>query len=284
MYPGTHAATAPDRPAVIMAGSNATVTYGELDENSARLASALHELGLRTGDVIAVLTDNAPEVFEIYWAAIRSGLYITMINWHLSNDEAAYIVRDSGAQVLIVSGTVAELAVDVAARVPEVGRRYSFGGSIDGYGSYSELLQQAGPRLTDQPRGSDMLYSSGTTGRPKGIKPSLLPIQVDQPGDSITALLAHGFGFTEADVYLSPAPLYHAAPLKWCTAVQALGGTVVVLERFDAVGSLAAIERFGVTATQMVPTMFVRMLQLPHQTRTGYDTSSLRLAMHAAAP
>ena len=109
MYPGTHAATAPDRPAVIMAGSNATVTYGELDENSARLASALHELGLRTGDVIAVLSDNAPEVFEIYWAAIRSGLYITMVNWHLSSDEAAYIVRDSGARVLIASGAVAEL-------------------------------------------------------------------------------------------------------------------------------------------------------------------------------
>ena len=101
MYPGTHAATAPDRPAVIMVGSNATVTYAELDENSARLASALHELGLRTGDVIAVLTDNAPEAFEIYWAAIRSGLYVTFVNWHLSSDEAAYIVRDSGAQVLI---------------------------------------------------------------------------------------------------------------------------------------------------------------------------------------
>ncbi|MGB8206190.1 MAG: acyl-CoA synthetase [Mycobacterium sp.] len=284
MYPGTHAATAPDRPAVIMAGSNATVTYAELDENSARLASALHELGLRTGDVIAVLTDNAPETFEIYWAAIRSGLYITMVNWHLSSDEAAYIVRDSGARVLIVSGAVAELAAQVADRVPEVGHRYSFGGSIDGYGSYSELLQQAGPRLIDQPRGSEMLYSSGTTGRPKGIKPSLLPIQVDEPGDAITALLAHGFRFTDADVYLSPAPLYHAAPLKWCTALQALGGTAVVMERFDAEASLAAIERFHVTATQMVPTMFIRLLQLPEQTRARYDTSSLRLAVHAAAP
>jgi fatty-acyl-CoA synthase len=129
-----------------------------------------------------------------------------------------------------------------------------------------------------------MLYSSGTTGRPKGIKPPLLPIQVDEPGDSIAGLMAHGFGFTEKDIYLSPAPVYHAAPLKWCAGVQALGGTVVVMERFDAEAALAAIERFHVTATQMVPTMFVRLLQLPGENRACYDTSSLRLAVHAAAP
>jgi long-chain acyl-CoA synthetase len=284
MYPGTHASTSPDRPVVIMAGSKATVTYGELETNSARLASALHQLGLRTGDVVAVLSDNAPEAFEIYWAAIRSGLYVTFVNWHLSGDEAAYIVRDSGARVLIASGGVPGLGSEVAGLVPEVGHRYAFGSSIDGYESYSELLKHAGPRLTDQPRGSEMLYSSGTTGRPKGIKPPLLPIQVDEPGDSIAGLMAHGFGFTEKDIYLSPAPVYHAAPLKWCAGVQALGGTVVVMERFDAEAALAAIERFHVTATQMVPTMFVRLLQLPEETRACYDTSSLRLAVHAAAP
>ncbi|HEX7824540.1 MAG TPA: acyl-CoA synthetase [Mycobacterium sp.] len=284
MYPGTHAATAPDRPAVIMADSNETVTYAELDDNSAKLASALYQLGLRTGDVVAVLSDNAPQAFEIYWAAIRSGLYVTFVNWHLSGDEAAYIVSDSGAKVVIASTGVAELAAQVAALVPDVHHRFSFGGSIDGYASYQELLQQAGPRLTDQPRGSEMLYSSGTTGRPKGIKPRLSSIQVDEPGDSIAELLAHGFGFTDQDVYLSPAPVYHAAPLKWCAGVQALGGTVVVMERFDAEKSLAAVEQFHVTALQMVPTMFVRLLQLPEAVRDGYDTSSLRLAVHAAAP
>jgi long-chain acyl-CoA synthetase len=284
MYPGTHAATAPDRPAVIMAGSDRTVTYADLEDNSAHLASALHQLGLRTGDVVAVLSDNAPEAFEIYWAAIRSGLYVTFVNWHLSADEAAYIVRDSGAQVIIASAGVAELGSQVAALVPEVEKRFAFGGVVDGYASYAELLQQAGPRLTDQPRGSEMLYSSGTTGRPKGIKPRLIPIQVDQPGDAITGLLAHGFGFTDQDVYLSPAPVYHAAPLKWCAGVQALGGTVVAMECFDAEASLAAIERFHVTALQMVPTMLVRLLQLPEDTRAKYDTSSLRLAVHAAAP
>jgi long-chain acyl-CoA synthetase len=284
MYPGTHAATAPDRPAVIMAGSGRTITYGQLDENSARLAAALHGLGLRTGDVIALLSDNTPEAFEIYWAAIRSGLYITAVNWHLAPEEAAYIVRDSGAQVVIASAGVRELAEQLVTLAPGVRHWYSFDGEIDGHQSYVELLATAGPRLTDQPRGSEMLYSSGTTGRPKGIKPHLLPIRVDQPGEPLVALLASAFKITADDVYLSPAPVYHAAPLKWCTAVQALGGTVVLMERFDAEKALAAIQRYRVTITQVVPTMFVRMLQLPEENRKAYDVSSMRVAVHAAAP
>ncbi|MDX1888921.1 acyl-CoA synthetase [Mycolicibacterium sp. 050158] len=284
MYPGTHAAAAPERAAVIMAQSGQILTYGQLDENSARTAAALHRLGLRAGDVVAVLSDNVPEAFEIYWAAVRSGLYVTFVNWHLSPAEAAYIAEDSGARVVFASAGVASLGQEVARLVPQIERWYAFGGAIDGYATYSELLRQSGQRLTDQPRGSEMLYSSGTTGRPKGIKPRLLPIQVDQPGDGVTALLQHGFGFTADDVYLSPAPVYHAAPLKWCTAVQALGGTVVLMDRFDAEASLAAIQRYRVTALQMVPTMFIRLLQLPNETREAYDTSSLRLAVHAAAP
>jgi long-chain acyl-CoA synthetase len=284
MYPGTHEASAPNRPAVVMAGSGKTVTYGELDDNSARLASALHALGLRPGDVIALISDNSAEAFEVYWAALRSGLYITAVNWHLAAEEAAYIVRDSGAQVVIVSAGVRSVAEPVVSLVPEVQQWYAFGGDVAGYQSFAELLASAGSRLTDQPRGSEMLYSSGTTGRPKGIKPRLVPGQVDEPGDPLVALLASTFKITENDVYLSPAPIYHTAPLKWCASVQALGGTVVLMERFDAEKALAAIERFRVTVTQMVPTMFVRMLQLPEQTRTAYDVSSLRLAVHAAAP
>ncbi|WP_319455955.1 MULTISPECIES: acyl-CoA synthetase [unclassified Mycobacterium] len=284
MYPGTHAATAPHRPAVIMAGSDRTVTYAELEDNSARLAAALHKLGLRTGDVVAVLSDNVPEAFEIYWAAIRSGLYVTFVNWHLSPAEAAYIVEDSAARVVLTSAGVAALGAELATLAPQVEHWYAFGGAVEGHDSYAELLAQAGPRLIDQPRGSELLYSSGTTGRPKGIKPRLLPIQVDEPGDSFTALLAHGFGINANDVYLSPAPVYHAAPLKWCATVHALGGTVVVMDRFDAETSLAAIQQYQVTALQMVPTMFVRLLQLPEEARAAYDTSSLRLAVHAAAP
>jgi long-chain acyl-CoA synthetase len=284
MYPGTHAASTPDRPAVVMAGSGHVVTYAELDENSARLASALHELGLGRGDVIAMLSDNAAETFEIYWAAIRSGLYITAVNWHLAPEEAAYILADSGAQVVLASAGVRELAERVVPLVPDVAHWYSFGGGIDGYQRYAELLASADGRLADQPRGSEMLYSSGTTGRPKGIKPRLLPIQVDEPGDPLVMLLEHGFKIASGDVYLSPAPIYHTAPLRWCAGVQALGGTVVLMERFDAEGALQAIEEYAVTVTQMVPTMFVRMLQLPEGIRSACDVSSLRLAVHAAAP
>jgi long-chain acyl-CoA synthetase len=284
MFPGTHAASAPNRPAIVMAGSGKSVTYRELDDNSARLASALYALGLRCGDVIALVSDNSAEAFEVYWAALRSGLYITAVNWHLAPEEAAYILRDSGARVVIASGGVRAVAEPLPSLVPEAAHWYAFGGHVAGYHSYSELLATAGPRLTDQPRGSEMLYSSGTTGRPKGIKPRLQPGQIDEPGDPLAALLANAFEISERDVYLSPAPIYHTAPLKWCASVQALGGTVVVMERFDAEEALAAIERFRITVTQMVPTMFVRMLQLPGETRTAYDVSSLRLAVHAAAP
>ncbi|GAB4658117.1 acyl-CoA synthetase [Mycobacterium avium] len=283
MYPGTYATSAPSRPAVIMAESGQALTYRELDENSARLASALHSVGLRKGDVIAMLSDNAVEAFEIYWAAIRSGLYITAINWHLAAEEAAYILRDSGARVLIASAGVAELAEQLTGLVPDLKHRYAFGGAVAGYAPYRELLAPA-PRLKEQPRGSEMLYSSGTTGRPKGIKPRLLPIQVDEPGDPLVGLLAHAFKICADDVYLSPAPIYHTAPLKWCAGVQALGGTVVLMERFDAEKALAAIEKYKTTVMQVVPTMFVRMLQLSEAVRAGYDVSSLRLAVHAAAP
>jgi fatty-acyl-CoA synthase len=204
MFPGVHAVAAPGRPAIVMAGSGWTLTYAELDENSARLASALHQLGLREGDVIALLSDNAPEAFEVFWAALRSGLYVTAINWHLAAAEVEYILADSGARALFVSAGVWELAAAVATDVPAISARYAFGGHVDGYGSYAGLLAAAGPRLTNQPRGSEMLYSSGTTGRPKGIKPHRQPIQVDEPGDAVTALLQHAFKVTGDDVYRRP--------------------------------------------------------------------------------
>ncbi|MBI3690552.1 MAG: AMP-binding protein, partial [Mycolicibacterium aromaticivorans] len=165
-------------------------------------------------------------------------------------------------------------------------RRYAFGGAIEGFGSYRELCESGSPGpLHDQPRGAEMLYSSGTTGHPKGIKLALPAVSVDEPGaDLIAMMLQYVFAVTSADVYLSPAPIYHAAPLKWSAAVHAIGGTVVMMEKFDPVAALAAIERYRVTVTQMVPTMFVRLLQLPAEQRDAYDVSSLRLAVHAGAP
>jgi long-chain acyl-CoA synthetase len=244
----------------------------------------MYGLGRRQGDVIALLSDNSAEAFEVYWAAIRSGLYVTAVNWHLAPDEVAYILRDSGAQAVFASVGVADLAQKVHGLVGEITDWYSFGGSINGYLPYTDLLAAGDDRLRDQPRGTELLYSSGTTGRPKGIKPRMEPVQVDEPGDPLVMLLEHAFHISADDVYLSPAPIYHTAPLKWCAGVHALGGTVVLMERFDSEKALATIERYDVTVTQMVPTMFVRMLQLPEEARNAYDVSSLRLAVHAAAP
>lgn len=284
MYPGIHARTTPDKPAVIMAESGRTVTYRALDDNSAKLARVLYDAGLRRGDVVALLSDNAAECFEVYWAAMRSGLYVTAINRHLSAAEVAYIVADSGARALVASGSLAEVAAAIVATTPGVERRYVFGGTAEGHESYAAALATAGPPLERQPRGAEMLYSSGTTGRPKGVRLPLPDHQVDEAADILTPLFQRLYGLTADDIYLSPAPIYHAAPLRWCGVFHALGATVVVMEKFDAERALQTIERYAVTVTQMVPTMFVRMLKLPEDTRRKYDTSSLRVAVHAAAP
>ncbi|MFP5068219.1 acyl-CoA synthetase [Pseudonocardia nantongensis] len=287
MFPGTHAATDPEKPAAIMAGSGRTLTFGALEEGSARLANYLHAAGLRRGDVVALVCDNTLRVYEVYWAAQRSGLYITAVNHHLSAPEAAYIVRDCGAKALIVSSGVAGLAAAIEDHV-DTPVRLAFGGEVPGATRYADYdAELAGTTATppaDQPRGADMLYSSGTTGRPKGIKPTLPERQVDEPGDTYQALFGPMYGFDTDTVYLSPAPLYHAAPLRFSATVQALGGTVVVMERFDPEQALVLIERYRVTHSQWVPTMFVRMLKLPEEVRARYDLSSLRVAIHAAAP
>lgn len=286
MYPGAHVDNFPDKPAVIVAETGETLTYRELEDNSVRLARHLHAAGLRRGDHVALLSGNDPKVYEAYWAALRSGLYITAVNRHLSPAEISYIVDDCGAKALIASAGLREAAEAIVEQTPEVQIRLAFGGPVEGYECYEDALaaQPAQP-LPDQPRGADMLYSSGTTGRPKGIKQPLSDQQVgDPPGDPYTAVFGPLYGFDTESVYLSPAPLYHAAPLRFGGVVQALGGTLVVMRRFDAEQALAAIERYRVTHSQWVPTMFVRMLKLDEDIRARYDISSLKVAVHAAAP
>src|SRR3954452_10684206 len=285
MYPGTFAATHPERPAVIMAESGEGLTYRELEDGSIRLARTLHEHGLRRGDVVALLSDNHPRVFEVYWAAQRAGLLVTAVNHHLSADEAAYIVDDCGARALVVSAAKGELAEAIMDATPHVTLRLAFGGAVAGHRDYDEVVGALSAEpMADQPRGGDMLYSSGTTGRPKGIAPHLPERQIDEPGDLSIAVFKPMYGFGEDTVYLSPAPVYHAPPLRFGATIQSTGGTVVMMHRFDPEEALAHIERYRVTHSQWVPTMFVRMLKLTERTRERYDVSSLRVAIHAAAP
>jgi long-chain acyl-CoA synthetase len=285
MYPGTWAQTDPDKPALVMAGSGRSLTYAELDDRSLRLANRLRAAGLRRGDVVALLSDNKPETYEVYWAALRSGLYITAVNHNLTADEASYIVRDCGARALVVSAASARLADLAAALDVEVEERLAYGGPVPGYGDYEAALADAGDEpLPEQPHGDDLLYSSGTTGRPKGIKLPLPDYAVDEPGYKYVTIFGGLYGFDASTVYLSPAPVYHAAPLRFGGVVHALGGTLVMMEKFEPEAFLAAVQAHRVTHTQVVPTMFVRLLKLDESVRASYDVSSLRCVVHAAAP
>jgi long-chain acyl-CoA synthetase len=285
MYPGTHAAEAPDRIAAVMTGTGETLSYRQLEQRSVQLARVLHDAGLRPGDAVALLTENSLRAFEVYWAALRSGLYVTAVNYHLKPGEVAYIVNDSGAAALIVSAEQATTAEAIIDQTAAVKLRLAFGGPVSGYDSYEPTIAAA-PAVppADQPHGATMLYSSGTTGRPKGVRPALPGHQVDEPGDALVGLASQFFGVGPETVYLSPGPIYHAAPLRWSGAIQANGGTVVMMKRFDAEQALQAIQDRHVTHGQFVPTMFVRMLQLPEEVRNRHDTSSLKVAIHAAAP
>jgi fatty-acyl-CoA synthase len=287
MYPGAHLDSQPGKLAIIQADTGATRTFAELESNSIRLARYLRELGVCAGDNIAFLSDNLPEVFEVYWAGLRSGFYVTGVNYHLTAGEAAYILNDCGAKVLLVSASRLELARQLLPLVP--GLRASLvldADSEDGFISYAEVLAKTSDEpLGDEPRGVDMLYSSGTTGQPKGVKAPLSGKQVGEPGaDAYTAVFSKVFGFGTDTVYYACAPTYHAAPLRFGGIVNAMGGTVILARRFDAEAALAAIEKYAITHSQWVPTMFVRMLKLPPEVRDRYDVSSLRVAIHAAAP
>jgi len=280
MYPGHHAAHRPDAPAVVMATSGLVVTYADLEARSIRLSHLLRARGLGPGSHLAVLLDNDPHYFEVIWAALRAGLYVTPINWHLGPSEAGYIVDDCGAEALVTNAALS----DLASSLPPVPTRLSIGAGIDGYDDYAGAVDgMPTDPIADEAEGAYMFYSSGTTGRPKGIKPPL-PGAPFGTGGRLDQLLRGLYGFDEHARYLCPAPLYHAAPIGWSIATQRIGGTVVVMERFDAVAALDLIERERISHAQFVPTHFVRMLKLPAEERMSRDLSSLRTVVHAAAP
>ncbi|MCB1250254.1 MAG: AMP-binding protein [Acidimicrobiales bacterium] len=285
MYPGAHAADRPDAPAVIMGGTGEVITYAELDAAANRLAHLYRSLGLGVGDHVAFCLENHPRYYELLWGAHYAGLYYTAMSSRLTAEEAAYIVDDCGAKVFITSDAKRDVASAIVADTPQVQLRLMLDGTVDGYESYEELVaaQPATPLDEERVAGKDMLYSSGTTGRPKGVKPAMPSDPLATP-TSVTGGAQLLFGYVPEMVYLSPAPLYHAAPLRFTMAVHQVGGTVVVMEHFDAAEFLQLVERHHITHTQVVPTMFVRMLKLDDATRAAYDLSSLQVAIHAAAP
>jgi long-chain acyl-CoA synthetase len=274
----------PKADAVVMASSGERLSFAELETRSRRLAHLLRDRGLECGAHMAVLLDNNLRYFEVCWAARRAGLFITPVNWHLGPGEAGYIVEDCGATALVTSNHLESLARELGQRLGSVTTRLVVDDAVEGFEDYeAAIASQPHTPLEEETAGALMFYSSGTTGRPKGILPNIEPAPFGTPTglDMLTQAL---YGFEPGMVYLCPAPLYHAAPIAWSLATQRAGGTVVVMERFDAEGVLAAIEEHRVTHVQFVPTHFIRMLRLDPEIRERYDLSSLRTVIHAAAP
>ncbi|OBH09393.1 AMP-binding protein, partial [Mycobacterium sp. E1747] len=277
-----HAIAAASSPALITDGE--TITFGELYARSQRVAAALRAAGLRPGEAVALILPNRPEFLEITWACQLSGLYYTAVNTQFTPDEVAYVIDDSDARAVFVDASMPDLAAQVRAANAAVTVRLVVGGDLPGCEEYEDALAKAGavPPVAD---GSEMLYSSGTTGRPKAVR---RPLPADGNGSWAQAVLelalTHKYAMTSSSVYLSPAPLYHAAGVNYTMAVNRVGAATILMRKFDAETVLGLIETHRVTHAQFVPTMFVRMLKVPKAIRERYHVSSLQCVIHAAAP
>ena len=274
------------KPAIVLHPSGTTVSFDDLEARANRLAHLFREFGLREGDTIVAVLENNEHIHAVMWAARRAGLYYALVNTHLSPAEAAYILDNSGARALIGSRatrkTCEGLAEHLAAGLPEL--LLIADDDLDGWLRYPECAATyPDTPLPDEREGDLLQYSSGTTGRPKGIRRELLGMSPAEAPRMLTPLM-EAVGITGDSVYLSPAPLYHTAPSYWSVTAQSLGATTVIMEKFDAEEALACIDRYGVTHGQFVPAMFVRMLKLPDSVRNSYDLSSLQRVVHAAAP
>ena len=283
LHPRSTALVDPDRAACICPETGEMLSYGRLETLANQGAHLLRGLGLRRGDVIAVMFDNEFAAFTVGWAAERAGLYYTSVSTRLSVADALYVVGNCGAKVLVVSDRFAQLASEIAAALPGL-RAFTASHPAAGLPAWPDCIADlpASP-IADESAGADMLYSSGTTGRPKGVRPAL----PEGPLGADTALVSMGralYGMGADMVYLSTSPLYHAAPLRWAMTVHRFGGTVILMRKFDAETALQLVDRYRVTHACWVPTHFVRLLRLPDTVRRAHDLSSMQAAIHAGAP
>ena len=280
----TYADSKPDAVAFVMANTGEEVTWKEHDRNINRLANCFKAMGLKPEDHIALCMENNSRYFEIASAASDCGLIYTCISTHLKTSEMEYIINNCEAKVFITSERKKDAAKALLGITPNVHHRLMVGGTIEGYHSYEDtVMKYPSDPIQFGYSGRAMLYSSGTTGLPKGVLSTVEQTPVGElgpMGDLMVAL----YQLNEETVYLSPAPLYHAAPLTFCMMTLGVGGKVIVMEKFDAEGSLALIEKYKATHSQWVPTMFIRMLKLPEAARAKYDVTSMKMAIHAAAP
>lgn len=286
MYSGVHFAGRAAQPAIIMARSGDIVTYAQLETRENRLAHFFRARRLNRLDHYAIFMENNSRYVECCGAGERSGLYYTCVNSFLTAEELAYIVNNCEAKVLITSEQNRETALSALKSCPNV----EFCLIVDGPGEGDRILNLdeatkvfPSTPIADETLGVAMLYSSGTTGQPKGI---LRPLPEQPPAQKLPLLdfLERLWRYREGMIYLSPAPVYHSAPQSAVNLTIRNGGTAVVMEKFDPESYLQLIEKYKITHSQLVPTMFSRMLKLPEDVRKKYDISSLEIAIHAAAP
>jgi len=286
MYTGKHARLRPLQPAFIMANSGESVTYAELEARTSRLAHLFRNRGLKRLDHYAIFMENNSRYLEACGAGERAGLYYTCVNSYLTASELAYIVNNSQSRILITSVAKLDVAREALRQCPKVELCIVADGSSEGDRIVGLRDATSGlPRtpIEDEYIGTAMLYSSGTTGRPKGI---LRPLAEQPPTQQLPIFdfLQKLWQYREGMIYLSPAPLYHSAPQAAVNLTIRMGGTAIIMESFDPERYLELVEKWGVTHSQLVPTMFSRMLKLPQAVRSRYDLSSLEIAIHAAAP